>query len=101
MPATRPPPSPLERSRDTWRNLALGFAVLLFLVAWAWRAQVASIRTLHREQVQNWEQERAGRQLVDEERSRLIERLDSALDEMRRKEHHRTHPTTERTTVEE
>jgi hypothetical protein len=86
---------------DRWRTAAISLAFLLVLVSVAWVMREQSIaEDRARERVQ-WEQIEGGRRLMDEERSRLIERLDLALDEMRRKEHHRTHPTTGPASVEE
>ena len=85
---------------DRWRTapIALAFLLVLVCVAWMMREQsIAADRAREREQ---WEQIEGGRRLMDEERSRLIERLDLALDEMRRNEHHRMHPTTEPASVE-
>jgi hypothetical protein len=84
-----------------WRTAAISLAFLLVLLSVAWVMREQSIADDRRREREQWEQIEGGRRLMDEERSRLIERLDLALDEMRRKEHYRTHPTTGPASVEE
>lgn len=84
-----------------WRTATISFACLLVLVCIAWVVREQSIAADRDRERERCEQIEGGRRLMDEERSRLIERLDLALDEMRRKEHHRSHPTTEPASVEE
>ena len=86
---------------ERWRAAAICLAFLLVLVSVASVMREQSIAVDRAREREQWEQVERGRRLMDDERSRLIERLDSALDEMRRKEHHRTHPTTGPASVEE
>jgi hypothetical protein len=84
----------MDANSNQWRTAAVSLACLLVLLCIAWVMREQTMAEDRRREREQWEQIEGGRRLMDEERSRLIERLDSALDEMRRKEHHRTHPTT-------
>lgn len=84
----------MSTDAERWRAAAICLAFLLVLVCVAWVMRERSIADDRRRERDQWEQIEGGRRLMDEERSRLIERLDLALDEVRRQRHHATTTTT-------
>jgi len=69
----------MSADADGWRTASIALAFMLVLVCVAWVMREQSIADDRRREREQWEQVEGGRRLMDEERSRLIERLDSAL----------------------
>jgi hypothetical protein len=67
---------------NDWRTAAISLAFLLVLVCVAWVMREQSVAADCRREREQWQHIEEGRRLADEERSRLIERLDLALDEV-------------------
>ena len=89
----------MEPARWRAATIALMFLLLAVCVAWVMREQsIAADRRREREQ---WEADRQTMLRISEVQGQEIVRLDSALDELRRKVHHATTPTAKFSSDEE